>query len=175
MALPYARSSIEQRRVSRWSLQRSRWLLLAGVAFAMLLAFCLGFGLGARWATHIDTRGVNASVQLSAIRLGLEMFYADMGRFPTPKEGLKVITQAVGQGPYIKPKEIKDPWGRPFLYQYSGTGVPTVTTLGGDGVPGVTSDSADQDLSIRPVIGPGAFPRGWRPLTTQKTQSPAAP
>ena len=141
----------------------------------MLIAYWVGFVLGVRWAAQIDTRGATASVQLSGIRLGLEMFYADMGRFPTAKEGLRVITQPVGQGPYIKAKDITDPWGRPFLYQYSGTGVPTVTTLGADGVPGVTSDSADEDLSIRPAIGPGAFPPAWRPLTTQKAQSPAVP
>ena len=76
---------------------------------------------------------------------------------------------------YIKAKEITDPWGRPFLYHYSGTGVPTVTTLGADGVTGVTSDGADEDYSIRPAIGPGAFPPAWRPLTTQKTQGPTAP
>jgi general secretion pathway protein G len=167
--------SITERPTRRRSSALRVTLVCVCVAFGMLIAYWVGFVLGVRWATHMDTRGINASVQLSAIRLGLEMFYADMGRFPTAKEGLKVITEPVGQGPYIKAMEITDPWGRPFLYQYSGTGVPTVTTLGADGVPGVTSDSADQDLSTRPAIGPGAFPRGWRPLTTQKTQGPPGP
>jgi hypothetical protein len=150
-------------------------LVCAGIAFGMFIGHCVGFERGVRSAIEIDTRGVTASVQLSTIRLGLEMFYADMGRFPTAQEGLKVITQPVGRGPYINAMEITDPWRRPFLYQYSGTDAPTVTTLGADGVPGVTTDSADQDLSIRPAIGPAAFPPGWRPLTTQNTQAPAVP
>lgn len=53
-------------------------------------------------------------------------FQADTGRFPTNAEGLRALIQAPAdvsdkwQGPYVKDKDILDPWGAEILYRYPG-------------------------------------------------------
>ena len=119
-----------------------------------ILAFVLGItvgGLGG-WTLRLFSpfKAAEAATQLSAIRLGLEMFYADTGRFPTVAEGVGVLRDPVYRGPYIGEELALDPWERPFLYSYTGAGVPTVSTLGRDGAPGGTGE--DMDLSTRPIL-----------------------
>jgi general secretion pathway protein G len=50
-------------------------------------------------------------------------------------------------GPYIHSKDqLKDPWGRPFIYKNTGSGF-TITTLGADGKPG--GEGADRDITVQ--------------------------
>ena len=63
-----------------------------------------------------------ARVQLENIRLSLDLFTLDVGRYPNEEEGLKIlIEQPEGldrwSGPYLKSNEVpKDPWGGVYVY-----------------------------------------------------------
>jgi general secretion pathway protein G len=55
--------------------------------------------------------------------IALDMFEQDVGRYPTPEEGLQVLIQDPQiknwRGPYLKSASIPlDPWGNPYQYTY---------------------------------------------------------
>jgi len=53
-------------------------------------------------------------------------FQADCGRLPTEQEGLRALLQAPSDvsakwnGPYVKEKDILDPWGNEYAYRQPG-------------------------------------------------------
>jgi general secretion pathway protein G len=80
-----------------------------------------------------------------SLKIILQMFKEDCGRFPTTEEGFKVLIQqptndlAKGwRGPYFDPPKVpKDPWGHEYVYRcpgiYSTNGY-DLYSLGPDGV-----------------------------------------
>jgi len=54
------------------------------------------------------------------LALALDMFEADMGRFPADDEGLEVLVNNPGEdtwkGPYLRGRLLPDPWGTPYEY-----------------------------------------------------------
>ena len=66
------------------------------------------------------------SVQLQIENIGtaLELYYMENGSYPSASVGLKALIEATPDaprwnGPYIKKaKNLLDPWGRPFQYNY---------------------------------------------------------
>ena len=96
-------------------------------------------------------RAKTAQMQLETIAAGVEMYRADVGRYPATAEGLAALLADPGEqegwtGPYIKdPKVLRDPWGNPVQYTVDAEGRTfTVKSLGRDGrPPGV---GLDRDL-----------------------------
>src|ERR1700722_12996490 len=66
------------------------------------------------------------SVQLQIENIGtaLELYYMENGAYPSTSVGLKALVEATPDaprwnGPYIKKaKNLLDPWGRPYQYNY---------------------------------------------------------
>ncbi|SMR83571.1 general secretion pathway protein G [Aliiroseovarius halocynthiae] len=94
-----------------------------------------------------------AALQIKQISNALQLFYIDMGRYPSDAEGLAVlVTRPAGEtawtGPYMETAEaLLDPWGRDYIYAEPGAdGVLSVTSLGRDGAPGGTGEDADLSL-----------------------------
>src|SRR6266481_4463265 len=69
------------------------------------------------------------SVQLQIENIGtaLEMYYMENGAYPSASVGLKALVEATPEaprwnGPYLKKaKNLLDPWGRPYQYNYPGS------------------------------------------------------
>ncbi len=85
---------------------------------------------------------------LMTLRIAVERFRDDCGRYPTTEEGLAALLLDPGiegwNGPYIlglKP----DPWGRSFRYRLEND-EPLLTSTGSDGIPGT-----DLDLRAPPL------------------------
>jgi general secretion pathway protein G len=77
-------------------------------------------------------------------------FQLDCGRLPTPQEGLRALVRAPGDvaekwdGPYVKEKDIIDPWGNEYQYRTGGRNADfDVWTYGADGQPGGEDENAD--------------------------------
>lgn len=93
-----------------------------------------------------------AKLQAQSIAAAVEVFQGDNGRLPTEEEGLQaLVTRPAGldswTGPYIRtPAQLKDSWGRPFIYKPDGSGF-TIGSLGADGKPG--GEGADRDISVQ--------------------------
>ena len=89
-----------------------------------------------------------AQTDIKNLETALDLFYLDVGRYPTDEEGLKVLFQrpedmANWGGPYIK-KTPKDPWGREYVYKFPGERGPyDISSLGADGQPGGDGENTD--------------------------------
>ena len=87
-----------------------------------------------------------AEIQMTNVKGALQLFYIDVGRYPTEAEGLSALLQAPSgldgwNGPYVDTTEdIKDPWQRTFLYLNPGYDKPfDIFSNVRDGQPGCTS------------------------------------
>ncbi len=78
-------------------------------------------------------------------------FQADCGRFPTAQEGLRALIRPPGdvadrwKGPYVKEKDIIDPWDVELIYQYPGryNADFDIFTYGADGQEGGEDENED--------------------------------
>ena len=89
-----------------------------------------------------------ALTDIKNLETALDLFYLDVGRYPTDGEGLKALTQAPENlpnwgGPYLK-KPPKDPWGRDYVYKFPGEHNPyDIMSYGADGQAGGEGENAD--------------------------------
>ena len=73
-----------------------------------------------------DSREKAAKMQMQNLGAALEVFYLDIGRYPTSEEGLGALVQRPASlngwnGPYLRGTSLpKDPWGGPFSYLVPG-------------------------------------------------------
>lgn len=91
-----------------------------------------------------------ANLQIGQIRNALQLFYIDVGRYPSTEEGLGVLIAAPAtatgwKGPYLEAAEgLKDPWGRDYIYaEPEASETPSVRSLGQDGAKGGDGEDAD--------------------------------
>lgn len=78
-------------------------------------------------------------------------FYADCGRLPNAQEGLQALVRRPSdsgekwKGPYVKEKEILDPWGAEYLYRSPGqhNNDFDIATFGADKQEGGEGENAD--------------------------------
>ena len=127
--------------------------LLVVLAIIGLLAGLVGPKLFSRLdASKVQT----AQAQVKMLRGAVEMLRLDMGRLPTPQEGLSLLERAPAnaqeaarwRGPYLDDGLPQDPWGNPYQYAVPGAnGQPfALFTFGADGKPGGQGDDADQGI-----------------------------
>lgn len=96
-------------------------------------------------------RAKSAQMQVETVASAVEMFRADVNRYPTDAEGLGALLAEPGgvegwTGPYVKNgKVLQDPWGNQVTYKLSGDGRGfVVSSLGRDGAP--NGVGLDKDL-----------------------------
>ena len=95
-----------------------------------------------------------AQLQIENIGTALELYYMENGTYPSASVGLKALVEAPPEaprwnGPYLKKaKNLLDPWGHPYQYNYPGSdGQYEVYSTGPTGKG--TSASAAQTTSFR--------------------------
>ncbi len=93
-----------------------------------------------------------AEIQMASLKGALQLYYIDVGRYPSEAEGLNaLLEQPIGtqgwNGPYLDSREeTLDPWKRVFIYRQPGQVHPfSLTSLGRDGHAGGTKE--DKDIS----------------------------
>jgi general secretion pathway protein G len=96
------------------------------------------------------SRSQVAKVQIENISASLDHFQLDVGRYPTPDEGLDALVKAPPNapnwgGPYLKKSTaLVDPWGQKYAYANPGKhGEVDVYTLGSDHAEGGTGEAKD--------------------------------
>lgn len=102
--------------------------------------------IGALTKAKTDT----ARTQIEHLASTLEMYYIDIGRYPTSSQGLQALVQDPGDvnnwsGPYLKKTEVpKDPWGFEYEYRSPGEhGAFDIWSLGADNREGGDGDDRD--------------------------------
>jgi general secretion pathway protein G len=96
------------------------------------------------------SRTQTAKVQIENISASLDHFQLDVGRYPTPDEGLEALVKPPPSapnwnGPYLKKESaLVDPWGQKYFYVIPGKhGDVDVYTLGSDHAEGGTGEAKD--------------------------------
>jgi general secretion pathway protein G len=91
-----------------------------------------------------------AAIQIHSFESALDLFYLDLGRYPTTAEGLAALVRRPGgasswNGPYLKNNSLPDdPWGRPYKYRSpSDHGAYEIVSLGAQGQEGGTGPAAN--------------------------------
>jgi general secretion pathway protein G len=107
--------------------------------------------VGPRVLNYLGEAKVKAAkIQIESFSSTLDLFYLDVGRYPTNSEGLAALLQRPGgvqgwNGPYLKGDSVpNDPWGRPYVYRLPGEhGAYDIVSYGADGQEGGTGTAAD--------------------------------
>lgn len=99
-----------------------------------------------------SSRTQTAKVQIQNVTSALQLFRLDVGRYPSPQEGLNALVTAPTtapnwNGPYLRTLEaLRDPWGNPYHYVVPGKhGEVDVYSLGADNAEGGAAE--DQDVN----------------------------
>lgn len=94
----------------------------------------------------IQAKQNTARAEIATIKNALALYYMEYDRYPTTDDGLEVLRAgSPGHPGGILTNDIKDPWGRPYVYVCpGGHGAFDVMSLGADGVEG--GSGADTDI-----------------------------
>jgi general secretion pathway protein G len=97
-----------------------------------------------------ESKAKAARIQIESFSSALDLYYLDVGRYPTTAEGLAALVQKSGNspswnGPYLKGGLVpNDPWGKPYLYRSPGQhGLYDMISHGSDGQEGGTGTASD--------------------------------
>ena len=107
--------------------------------------------VGPRVLSYLGESKVKAAkLQIESFASSLDLFYLDVGRYPTGSEGLTALTQrpgnaAIWNGPYLKTGSVPaDPWGHIYVYRAPAERGPyEIVSLGSDGQEGGSGTAAD--------------------------------
>ncbi|GHE41125.1 type II secretion system major pseudopilin GspG [Vulcaniibacterium thermophilum] len=134
--------------------RRSAGFTLLEMLVVLVIIGLIASLVGPRLFSRVDSSKVQvAETQVRMLRGAVETFRLEVGRLPTPEEGLAVLTQAPAdertrgrwRGPYLDEAVPADPWGNPYQYSIPGRdGMPfALYSLGADGKPGGEGNDAD--------------------------------
>src|SRR6266508_492478 len=97
-----------------------------------------------------ESKAKAAKIQIESLGSALDLFYLDVGRYPTGSEGLSSLVQRPGNltgwnGPYLKGAVVpSDPWGQAYVYRLPGQhGTYDIISYGADGQEGGTGTASD--------------------------------
>src|SRR2546423_10899414 len=96
-----------------------------------------------------ESKSKAAKIQIESFSSALDLYYLDLGRYPTSNEGLAALTRgnnAPGwNGPYLRGGVVpSDPWGHAYVYRAPGERAPfEIISLGSDGQEGGSGTAAD--------------------------------
>ena len=115
-----------------------------------IIALVVGL-VGPRVLNYLTESKIKAAkIQIESFGSALDLYYLDVGRYPTSAEGLAGLVQRSGttalwNGPYLRGGAVPaDPWGRPYVYRSPGQQGPyDLISYGADGQEGGTGAAAD--------------------------------
>lgn len=96
-----------------------------------------------------ESKAKAAKIQIESFSSALDLYYLDLGRYPTSNEGLTGLTRSNNQagwnGPYLRGGLVpNDPWGHVYVYRSPGASAPyEIISLGSDGQEGGSGTAAD--------------------------------
>jgi len=147
--MPYKRFNAMLRRDARLRDQRG-FTLVEMLVVITIIGMIMGL-IGPRVLNYMSESKVKtARIQIQSFSNALDLFYLDVGRYPTTAEGLAALVKPNGAingwaGPYLKGGVVpNDPWNNAYVYRSPGQASPyDITSYGADGQEGGTGLAAD--------------------------------
>jgi general secretion pathway protein G len=107
--------------------------------------------VGPRVLNYLGESKVKAAkIQMESFSSALDLYYLDVGSYPSSSDGLTALVQRPGDaeawnGPYLKGGVVpNDPWGHPYVYRSPAEHAPyEIVSFGSDGQEGGTGTAAD--------------------------------
>jgi general secretion pathway protein G len=107
--------------------------------------------VGPRVLNYLGESKVKAAkIQIESFSSAIDLYYLDMGRYPTSSDGLAALVERPGNaqewnGPYLKGGVVpNDPWGHSYVYRSPVEHAPyEILSYGADGQEGGTGTAAD--------------------------------
>jgi general secretion pathway protein G len=129
---------------------RAGFTLIEMLVVLVIIGLVMGL-VGPRVLSYLGEARVKAArLQIASFSNSLDLFYLDVGRYPTTQEGLGALVRRptgidVWNGPYLKGAVVPvDPWRNSFVYTSPGAhGAYDLTSYGSDGREGGTGSGAD--------------------------------
>lgn len=96
-----------------------------------------------------ESKSKAAKIQIESFSSALDLYYLDLGRYPSTNEGLAALTRSNNapgwNGPYLRGGVVpNDPWGHTYVYRAPGERAPfEIISLGSDGQEGGSGTAAD--------------------------------
>ena len=137
------------RRNARLNGQRG-FTLVEMLVVITIIGMIMGL-IGPRVLNYMSESKVKtARIQIQSFSNSLDLFYLDVGRYPTTAEGLAALVRPNGAingwaGPYLKGGVVpNDPWNNAYVYRAPGQAGPyDIMSYGADGQEGGTGLAAD--------------------------------
>lgn len=138
-----------QRRRPRFDGQRG-FTLVEMLVVITIIGMIMGL-IGPRVLNYMSESKVKtARIQIQSFSNSLDLFYLDVGRYPTTAEGLAALVRPNSAingwaGPYLKGGVVpNDPWNNAYVYRAPGQAGPyDIMSYGADGQEGGTGLAAD--------------------------------
>lgn len=129
---------------------RAGFTLIEMLVVLVIIGLIMGL-VGPRVLNSLaDARTKAARLQIASLTNSLDLFYLDVGRYPTGQEGLNALVHRpsgadVWNGPYLKGGTVPtDPWRNQFVYIAPGShGTYDLLSYGSDGHEGGEGSAAD--------------------------------
>jgi general secretion pathway protein G len=130
--------------------QKRGFTLIELLVVLVILGLLAGL-VGPRVLSYLGgAKSDTARLQIGEFGAGLDLFYLEIGRYPTTDEGLIALIEQPSDltnwhGPYLKKRSIpKDPWGNDYIYESPGENGPyDLYSFGMDGTEGGEGDNKD--------------------------------
>jgi general secretion pathway protein G len=96
-----------------------------------------------------ESKSKAAKIQIESFSSALDLYFLDLGRYPSSSEGLAALTRgnnAPGwNGPYLRGGVVpNDPWGHGYVYRSPADRAPyEIISLGSDGQEGGSGTASD--------------------------------
>lgn len=132
--------------------KRKGFTLIEIIAVVIIIALIGSLGASALLKKSGQAKANIAIAQMSKLEGAIENFGIDCGRYPIESEGLDALIMGPSEleekwaGPYLKAKQLFDPWDNPYIYIEEGQVNPgsyDIICFGADGVEGGEGDKAD--------------------------------
>jgi general secretion pathway protein G len=129
---------------------RAGFTLIEMLVVLVIIGLIMGL-VGPRVLNYLsDARTKAARLQIESFSNSLDLYYLDVGRYPTTQEGLAALVKRppgvdVWNGPYLKGGTIPaDPWRNAYVYAAPGThGAYDLMSYGADGREGGEGSATD--------------------------------
>lgn len=123
---------------------------LIEVVVAIVIVVTMASVAAPIYLNYIKSANVKAAkTQIKELENALTGYRLDVGSYPDGEDGLEALVENLQDeekwnGPYIRPRVPKDPWGNDYIYVCPGeNGDFDLSSYGADGQPGGEDENAD--------------------------------